>query len=434
MNHNQYRIFPFIVVLFLVWACDSDSGSSGNPPTPQNPGAFEAELVGNQMVIRWRNLSLNNEGRKAVRDSIANQHHFDILKVDQCDCENTNLELWTLDTTDGAFIGIEGTLAQMDKSGESDVEGDVQFTFMVDSAGPFSNGSRKYNQLVGNASGDVVRIAVVDTGIEYDFLSNPVLYDNRNNSCQGQISGWDYNEGDGDPRDDHGHGTVVTQLIMDELDQKQVPYEIIPVRAFDEEGRGSYFDVLCSMNFISRYSAVKLVNFSFGWRGMEQNTIMNTLMDEMSQSVLFIASAGNEGIDTDLDEQAHFPSGYPAENLLSVAGYSGTPLKNDADHTVKEIQLHDQSNFGSLSIDLAAPFDDFIVNLNTYDQSRQYRENPAGTSYSSAFVTAKAAHMLFQRPNLTPIALKNEVIASGYACADFVDFSTSGKVLVADGN
>lgn len=386
------------------------------------------------MVIRWQDPNLSAADKQIVRDRISTDYYFDILNVEECDCQNKELELWTLDTLDVNFIGVEGTLALMDQSGEGDVEGDVQFSFMIDTGASFSQGAQNYQQLVSNATGDVVRIAIVDTGIEYDFLSNPVLHNHRDNNCQGQISGWDYTGEDRDPRDAHGHGTVVTHLIMDELNEAGIPFEIIPIRAFDETGKGNYFDILCSMNYIARYPQVKLVNLSFGWTGTPATSIMNDLIDEMSNQVLFITSAGNEGMDTDISDQAHFPSGYPAENLLSVAGYGGTPLIDPNDLIASNVDLHERSNYGLISIDIAAPYDNYTVTLTTSDQSRQYQENPTGTSYASAFATARAASILFSEPNLTPLALKNAVFATGYESPDMVDYFTSGKILTNDVN
>ena len=435
MKNRQVPLLGFLFALIsLVCAChqDGSTGNSGNPPTGGSSSSYEAELVGNQMVIRWLNLTLDSAARQLVRDSMEIEYHFDILGIEECDCQNTALELWTLDTTDGDFIGVEGTLALMDQSGEGDVEGDLQFTFMVDSVAPIVNGAQGYGQFVNHSGGDAVRIAVVDTGLEYDFLSTAVLYNSRDNSCQEQVSGWDYTEDNWDPRDLNGHGTVVTQIIMDELDEVGIPYEIVPVRAFDRHGKGSYFDVLCAISYIGRYSPVNLVNFSFGWRGMEQNTLMNALIEEMSSQVLFIASAGNEGMDTDHAEQAHFPSGYPAENLLSVAGFSGTPLFDPASHSVTGIQLHQQSNYGPASIDVVAPYDLYTVNLAS--QSGQYQETPAGTSYASAFVTARAAVALFSDADLTPVALKDVVISSGYNSPGFDDYCSSGLVFPREMN
>jgi len=231
--------------------------------------------------------------------------------------------------------------------------------------------------------------------------------------------------------DDKGHGTFVAKIISDRLDSLQIPYEILPIKAFDENGIGTYFSATCALKYAVSKPDVDIVNMSFGWGQLDSQIIMKSFFDENRNKVLFLTSAGNNGADTDLEGNSHFPSGYDSKNLLTVGGYVASqepdlPMDDMESGELNSLILSPQSNFGASSIDIAAPFTFYETLISS---SCLIDIKLEGTSYSSPFAVVRAAQLLHADPYLGPIELKNKIISSGYISNTLQDKTSSGRVL-----
>ncbi|WP_255346199.1 S8 family serine peptidase [Butyrivibrio sp. FC2001] len=103
-------------------------------------------------------------------------------------------------------------------------------------------------------------------------------------------------------------------------------------------------------------------------------------------NMLFIVSAGNDGIELD-KENAIFPQSYDLDNVISVADMRCDGL------------LSKTSNFGVETIDIAAPGTDV--------SGKHMNETVSGTSFASANVTGIAAAIFCMNPTeLAPQSLK----------------------------
>ena len=87
-----------------------------------------------------------------------------------------------------------------------------------------------------------------------------------------------------------------------------------------------------------------------------------------------MAAAGNDGLNTDLSGNAHYPSNYSMDNIVSV----GSTTLTDG--------LSSFSNYGTTSVDLGAPGSQII---STYPTSSYAWSN--GTSMASPHVAGVAA-------------------------------------------
>jgi subtilisin family serine protease len=87
---------------------------------------------------------------------------------------------------------------------------------------------------------------------------------------------------------------------------------------------------------------VVAINASFGTIDGSQNDPMSDVIEDAGQAgIVFVASAGNDGVDNDQDP--HYPSSYDAFNIISVSASNQFDV------------LAGFSNYGSNSVDLAAP-------------------------------------------------------------------------------
>ena len=399
---------------------ESSATLPGGPNSSNN-----TKVSDSQIVVRYKDPNITEPQKQAIRALQQEQYHFIITQVQTCNCDLKDLELWTIDTSNPAFLGIEDVLQNLrNNEDEGDMAGDHQFFFSVTSVEvPCKNNNEGIYSWLAPENEDDLNIAIIDTGLDYDFLPRPLLNDSGNNpTCTDEISGYDFVNGDNDPMDDHYHGTLVSQVIIQSLDARQVPFQLIPLKAFNNKGRGDYFNVACAIRYILERGDVDLVNMSFGWDEVEYANIMKKMMDEMSEQTLFVASAGNNGRNTDTDGDGHFPSSYESDNLLTVAGYSPAtgPLSTvphyDGNGRLLGIEVDPYSNFGQFSIDLAAPFVHNITMRQCGEEGtmEEVVTRVGGTSYSAPFVVARAGYLLYQNRNSVPGQLKTATVRTGF--------------------
>ena len=360
-------------------------------------------LSPNQLVVRYAPQASN-----AYKAALRTQNH--VTSFEAYACGSFDMELWTINTL---AINVEGVVDNLERpENDSNVEGDRQFTFSIIHstllpAGPATGMWPKVRTYDEGA----VNIAIIDTGFDYNLFDAPVLRETIGEvPCLADTAGYDFVHDNADIMDDHGHGTDVAKLIATELDSLGVSYQIIPVKAFDSSGQGTYWDIVRSMAYVACLSNVDIVNLSFGWYVLENQLILEDIMDYLATNSLIFSSAGNHGVNTDTGGKAHFPSGYPTGNMLAVGGYSA-PYGVSPEALDEVIRLNPSSNYGEFNIDLAAPFDGYCLRYQT-GSSHETVRRPQGTSFACAYATARAG-MLY-RPTLTANELKELVLGAAF--------------------
>lgn len=340
---------------------------------PKKPSKYPS----NQVVVKYRSSTSILE-KEVLRDQ------YGVISVKKCPCADPNLELWTLDENDTNNSG--GTIEEKVISLKEDdgLEGADFNPFIQQQAQQLINSFDDQNINLANNSikqeNDGVTIAVLDTGIDYTHFNftTPFLYNSQliDNECDAEefqdYFGWDFVNQDNNPFDDHGHGTIVGSIIHEKLISKDVNFQILPIKVFDSEGNGVYFDVLCGFKYALHNRDVDIINMSFGFYGNSYD-LFEQFVDESQQDKLLVTSAGNRGISTDV--YPHYPSNYEVSNLFSVAALSEEFESN--------ISLTEFSNFGNQSVDIAAPGENIIFPISP-NQDIQV----SGTSFSAAYVSA----------------------------------------------
>lgn len=364
----------------------------------------------NKLVISFT-PGLTDDQRQAIRDE------YFVTVTESCNCGDTNIERWTIDTN---LLDIEGAVSRLKSgSGGNDVEGDQEFEIVLPrvlgnfaTANDFDPGEQE--EIVNfTPNGNEVNIAVIDTGLDYlnyDFGSD-LLYGVPNTVCFDTFSGWNFTEGTTNILDQHGHGTYVTKLAMSVLDDAGVDYNILPLKVFDGEGKGSFFNVICALGYVRDIQKnggnINIVNSSFGGamsqKDIEQHVVLNQILEDLKgEGVLVVASAGNKGVDNDDVTTGHFISGNAAENIFAVGGY---------DDAGGSIEVASESNYGNTSVDVAVPFGEYVIQLNT-DVGEVVQARLTGTSYGAAYVSGFAGnYSIMMGPN--GVELKNEILDDG---------------------
>ncbi len=207
-------------------------------------------------------------------------------------------------------------------------------------------------------SNEVV-VAVIDTGVDYrhpDLAENMWVntgeiagngIDDDENGFVDDVYGYDFFNYDGDPLDDHSHGTHCSGTIGGVGDNgigvAGVAWDvrIMAVKFLSADGFGDTWGAVEAINYADMMGADIMSNSWGGgpWEQVLYDAIANT-------DALFVAAAGNDSMDA--DSFGFYPSGYDLPNIVSV----GATDHND--------DLAWFSNWGKTSVDVFAPGDEVL--------------------------------------------------------------------------
>jgi hypothetical protein len=211
-----------------------------------------------------------------------------------------------------------------------------------------------------NAEGSV-RIAVLDSGLEPAAMDASSLY-----------SYYDALEPGNTAADAVGHGTRMSLIASGLYNPSGVSTSgdsapaIVSVRAFDDAGKSSYFDLMRGISHAIA-SGARVINLSWGAEG-DSAFLQSAIREATDHGLLVVAAAGNEPTGRPV-----YPAAYPETIAVGATTEEGAPWA--------------RSNFGSW-VSAAAP--GFIA-----FPGGSY----AGTSVSSAFFSQIAARAFEQYPD-----------------------------------
>ncbi|MHC4645789.1 MAG: S8 family serine peptidase [Planctomycetota bacterium] len=265
-------------------------------------------------------------------------------------------------------------------------------------------------------------VAVLDTGVDYthpDLKDNIWVNEAELNGIAGEdddgngyiddIHGYDFVNSDGDPIDDHYHGTHVAGTIGAVGNNREGVagicwnVRIMALKFLDSEGGGWTEDAIVSLQYSVRMGA-NLTNNSYGGGGYNQ-AFKDAIDAAGAAGQVFVAAAGNENDDTDITP--HYPSSYDCESIISVMA------------TDKYDYMSSFSNSGLVSVDLGAPGSSILSTFPTYFTTAMVLKGYlphyytiGGTSMASPHVAGACALVMAYNPALTNIEVKNVLMRS----------------------
>ncbi|GEM_PF-6345317 len=274
---------------------------------------------------------------------------------------------------------------------------------------------------------DVV-VAVVDSGIQSNhpdlasnLFQNPLEIpgngvDDDGNGLIDDVTGWDFHVDDADPDDIDGHGTAMAGIVAaagnNGLGVTGTAWnaKILPLKA----GNGIIFwsSAIQAIDYAIglKFNGVPIAAMNHSYAGSisdptELGLLGDAFLRAEAADILMVTSSGNQGLDNDASggTQQVYPSGLTTNTLLSVAA------------TTASDRLASFSNFGSQTIDLAAPGTNVYTTLlgGGYGAIN-------GTSGSSARVAGLAALLRSQNENLTAIQLRSILIDTSQTAPDLI--------------
>jgi subtilisin len=199
-----------------------------------------------------------------------------------------------------------------------------------------------------------VDVAVIDTGVDLDHLDLNVNKEGQKNCSTGTSAD-----------DGNGHGTHVAGTIGAYDDKIGVVgmapgARIWPVRVLDDQGSGTWSDVICGIDYVADNAVeIDVANMSLGGRGRDsecgtnRDALHDAICAAVDAGVTFVVAAGNSGADAARSVPAAYDEVITVSALADfdgAAGGLGAPTcRADVDDT-----FADFSNFGA-DVDLIAP-------------------------------------------------------------------------------
>ncbi len=267
-----------------------------------------------------------------------------------------------------------------------------------------------------------VIVAVIDTGVDYNHPDlaghmwiNPGEIpgdniDNDNNGYVDDVYGWDFYNDDAtvchysysdklkmniaSNEDNDDHGTHVAGIIGATLDNgigiagvaSKVDVKIMSLKINGgPKGTGNLASAVEAVKYATRMGA-DICNLSWG-----TSSYTASLEQVMKESdMLFIAAAGNTGDDN--NNAPVYPASLKLDNLISVTFVDSAG------------ELTGLSNYGSNTVDLAAPGEDILSTIVGNYSSM------SGSSMAAPQVSAVAALLYAYSDHIYPSEVKNTIL------------------------
>jgi subtilisin family serine protease len=242
-----------------------------------------------------------------------------------------------------------------------------------------------------------VIVAVVDTGIRYTHQDlqaqmwrnpgeNPTNgIDNDGDGYTNDVFGINAITESGDPMDDNGHGSHVSGTIgaaaNDGNPDVGVAWKVrlMACKFLNANGEGYVSDEVECLQYALAKGA-RIINASYGGSYFSE-TEFAAVSNLRDHGVLFVAAAGNSGMDN--DSSPGYPASFDLYNVVSVAALD------------RSDNLASFSNYGSNAVHLGAPGVD-IYSCWTFSNSAYNTLD--GTSMATPHVVGAAALILSHYP------------------------------------
>lgn len=277
-----------------------------------------------------------------------------------------------------------------------------------------------------------VVIGVIDTGVDYNHpdlkanlwrnteeIPNNGLDDDRNGYVD-DIYGINAIARNGNPMDDHYHGTHVAGTIG-ALGNNSVgvvgvaqKVKIATCKFLSSSGGGAISDALSCMQYFAALKSraqnpINLIATSNSWGGGPvSSALFDAIKVHEDLGILFVAAAGNSSLNN--DTTGSYPANYDLPNVIAVAA---------TDH---KDRLASFSNYGSKTVHLAAPG----VQILSTTPNASYG-SLSGTSMATPHVSGLLAILKSRYSTYDYRQLKNLAMAGGTPLPTLKAVTISGR-------
>ncbi|MBN2298953.1 MAG: S8 family serine peptidase [Deltaproteobacteria bacterium] len=356
--------------------------------------AFSAEYKSDEVIVKFR--SDNVMSKAALSEGAEGENRSMVVAVDDADeAINSLADMEGIEYAEPNYVIEAESIPEDWPYLETEWED-------IDLAGA-------WDLIETSGAGELVVVAVIDSGVDLD---HPDLVDIL-------IDGHDFANNDSTPEDDTGHGTRVTGILAAMGNNGigvagiawNVEIAVMPLKFMkmnDGKTTGSLSDAVDAIYYAVDHGA-DIINASWGFDTYSYS-LGEAIKYAQRKGVLFIASAGNSSQDN--DAHAHYPSNYKYDNVIAVAAMN------------RYGDLASFSNYGKASVDIAAPGE----GLKTTNINGGYSSWVSGTSYATPFVSAVAAMVISQSPDLSYSSVRGVLLNSAVVDDNYNDLNSGGCV------
>lgn len=251
-------------------------------------------------------------------------------------------------------------------------------------------------------TGAGVKVAVIDTGIDY---THPDLGGCFGAACR-VVGGYDYVNGDNDPRDDHGHGTHVAGIIAANGTLKGVApgATLLAYKVLSADGYGYTSNIIAALEK-AVLDGAKVANLSLGGQGDPDDPTSQAVDNATAAGMLSVIAAGNWG-----SSYRTINSPGVARTALTVgatdkswqmAYFSSRGYVVDGDHFIMKPEVV------APGVDIRST----VPTTGALGDPTRYKLL-SGTSMATPHVAGSAALLLQWNAAQTPAELKNRLVGS----------------------
>ena len=377
---NIVRRGGFLLLVLVVSALILPGGAAAqdSEPVAQDPELVVSEdekptielqsgeeAVAGQVIVKFKEEASRADKDDARSDEgLEKKEDLDLVDAEVDKIEGQSVEEAVSDLNDRPEVEYAEPDFKVYPTGYTD-EARFGDLWGLDNTGQTINGSTGLKDVDVNApeafavtqgNEDLV-VAVIDDGVDF---SHPDLKDrawkNPGESGGGKetngvdddgdgyvddVNGWDFHNKDNtvhDAQDLHGthvSGTIAASMNGDGVVGVAPNVKIMALKFIGPRG-GATSDAILAIDYAKKMGA-KISNNS--WGGGPYSQALKDAID--ASGLLFVASAGNNGEDSDTTPQ--YPAAYNSANILSVAAFDNGG------------NLASFSNYGATSVDISAP-------------------------------------------------------------------------------
>ena len=263
-------------------------------------------------------------------------------------------------------------------------------------------------------------VAVIDSGIDYthpdlaeNMWTNPGEIPGNNidddgNGFVDDVHGYDFADKDGNPMDANSHGTHVAGIIGASGDNNTgvtgVAWrtKLMAVKVFADESNFAYTSDIVKGILYAADMGAKVSNNSYGavfTDSVAESIFNRPVADAIGYAndagMLFVAAAGNNGLNSDTSMEVTSPATIDHPNVISVAANTRSDKRASF------------SNHGETGADIAAPGVEILSTVPGGGYERY-----SGTSMASPFVAGAAALVAAEFPDISVEELRAVLIES----------------------
>jgi subtilisin family serine protease len=242
-------------------------------------------------------------------------------------------------------------------------------------------------------------IAVIDTGIDY---TNPEL-NSRIFRPEGwnlptDFKGFDLVHQDFLPMDKQGHGTHVAGIIVGLFPEAK----LLPIKFYEHEQARASMGIAIRL---AVHMGANIINISGGGYGLDEYE-QEAVDFAQAKGVLIVAAAGNDHKDIDQRGDEYYPASYGTDNIISVMAHDSTGV------------IAPYSNFGITHADVSALGTMMSYLPQSVNSSCSGIMN--GTSQATPIITATAAMLWANNPQMSYLQIKNQVLKGVDTSTNFI--------------